>query len=67
MVDRLRDRATLMVNPTIGRSVNAKQSQLDSLLARHIKAPFVQMREPEIKLPVVEPQNRRAGPDHRGL
>jgi len=60
MVERLRDRATLMVNPTIGRSVNAKQSQLDSLLARHIKAPFVQIREPEIKLPVVEPQG--AGP-----
>ena len=54
MVDRLRTRATMMVNPTIGRTVNAKQSQLDALLARHIKAPFIEVREPEIKLPVLE-------------
>ena len=54
MVDRLRTRATLMVNPTIGRSVNAKQTKLDTLLANQIKAPFIEVREPEIELPVVE-------------
>lgn len=54
MVDILRRRATLMVNPVIGRSVNAKQSQLDRLLARQIKAPFIEVREPEIALPDVE-------------
>ena len=51
MVDILRRRATLMVNPVIGRSVNAKQSQLDRLLERQISAPFIEVREPEIHLP----------------
>ena len=55
MVERLRKRATLMVNPTIGQSVNAKQTQLDRLLARQIKAPFIEVREPQITLPEVEP------------
>ena len=54
MVDILRKRATLMVNPVIGKSVNAKQSQLDRLRARQIKAPFIEIREPEIVLPEVE-------------
>lgn len=54
MVDILRKRATLMVNPVIGKSVNAKQSQLDRLQARQIKAPFIEVREPKIALPVVE-------------
>lgn len=54
MVDTLRTRATIMVNPVIGRSVNAKQSHLDRLRARQIKAPFIEIREPEIVLPVVE-------------
>jgi len=54
MVDILRRRATLMVNPVIGSAVNAKQSQLDRLVARQIKAPFIEVREPEIVLPEVE-------------
>lgn len=54
LVDILRKRATLMVNPVIGRSVNAKQSQLDRLLERQIKAPFIEIRQPEIVLPAVE-------------
>ncbi len=51
MVEILRKRATLMVNPTIGQAVNAKQSQLERLLARQIKAPFIEVREPQITLP----------------
>lgn len=58
MVDILRKRATDMVNPVIGKSVNAKQSQLDRLRARQIKAPFIEVREPEIMLPAVEPAER---------
>lgn len=54
MVDILRRRATLMVNPVIGSAVNAKQSQLDRLIARQIKPPFIEVREPEIVLPEVE-------------
>ncbi|WP_419023517.1 ATP-binding cassette domain-containing protein [Emergencia sp.] len=56
LVDILRHRATVMVNPVIGRSVNAKQSQLDRLRARQIKEPFIEVREPEIVLPLVEPE-----------
>ena len=54
MVEILRKRASDMVNPEIGKAVNAKQSQLDRLLARQIKAPFIEVREPEIVLPDVE-------------
>ncbi len=53
MVDILRRRATLMVNPVIGSAVNAKQSQLDRLIARQIKPPFIEVKEPEIVLPEV--------------
>ena len=53
LVDILRKRATEKVNPVICRSVNAKQSQLDRLVARQIKAPFIETREPEIVLPKV--------------
>lgn len=55
MVDILRKRATMMVNPVIGRSVNAKQSQLDRLRSRHIDAPVFEIREPEIAFPEVTP------------
>lgn len=54
MVEILRKRASDMVNPEIGKAVNAKQSQLDRLLARQIKAPFIEVREPEIVLPDME-------------
>lgn len=54
MVDILRRRATLMVNPVIGAAVNAKQSQLDRLLERQIKAPFIEVREPQIVLPEIK-------------
>lgn len=57
MVDILRKRATEKVNPVIGRAVNAKQTQLDRLIARQIKAPFIEIREPEITLPQVETED----------
>lgn len=53
MVDRLRAKATRFDNASFGRTVHAKQTQLDRLEARMIKAPFVEARLPEIKLPVV--------------
>jgi len=53
LVAVLRKRASDMVNPVIGSAVNAKQSQLDRLIARQIKAPFIEVREPEIVLPEV--------------
>lgn len=57
MVNILRKRATLLVNPTIGRAVNAKQTQLNRLRARQIKAPFIEVREPEIAFHVVDIEN----------
>lgn len=57
MVEILRKRATLMVNPTIGQAVNAKQSQLERLLARQIKSPFVEVPEPQIVFPKVAALN----------
>ncbi|MZQ74711.1 MAG: ATP-binding cassette domain-containing protein [Peptoclostridium sp.] len=54
MVDSLRTRATLVANPVIGSAVNAKQTQLDRLLARQIKAPFIELREPKIELQSIE-------------
>jgi ATP-binding cassette subfamily F protein 3 len=54
MVGILRKRATILVNPVIGSAVNAKQTQLDRLRARQIKAPFIELREPKIELPAVE-------------
>ena len=61
LVDILRKRATEKVNPVIGRSVNAKQSQLDRLVARQIKAPFIEIREPEIVLPKVNVEEAVGG------
>lgn len=61
LVDILRKRATEKVNPVIGRSVNAKQSQLDRLVARQIKAPFIEIREPEIVLPKVNEEEAAGG------
>ena len=54
MVAKFRKRASDMVNPEVGKMVNAKQSQLDRLIARQIKAPFIEVREPQIVLPVIE-------------
>ena len=53
LVEILRKRASKMVNPVIGRSVNAKQSQLDRLLSRQIKSPFIDIPEPDIRLPEI--------------
>lgn len=59
MVAALRTRATEFTNATLGRAVHAKQTQLDRLKARQIKAPFVELREPKIVLPYVEADPER--------
>ncbi len=55
LVERLRDEATEVDSATRGRSLHAKVSQLARLEARRIKAPFVEIREPEVHLPDIEP------------
>ena len=54
MVDRMRNTATMLSIASLGRAVHAKQTYLDRLRARAIKAPFVEMRIPNITLPQVE-------------
>ena len=54
MVDRMRNTATMLSVASLGRAVHAKQTYLDRLRARAIKAPFVEMRIPNITLPQVE-------------
>lgn len=54
MVDRMRTAATNASIAALGRAVHAKQTHLDRLRARRIKAPFVEVRQPAITLPEVE-------------
>ena len=54
MVERLRDIAEEKIDPQRGRVLRSKVSYLNRLLSRQIKAPFVEIRQPEIRLPDVE-------------
>ena len=54
LVERLRDDATEVIDPQIGRTLKGKVSYLNRLLSRQIKAPFVEIRQPDIRLPEVE-------------
>lgn len=54
MVADMRVRATAVSNASLGRALNAKQTQLDRLRTRQIKAPFIEIREPKMTLPQVE-------------
>ena len=55
MVERLRDEATEVAEAQKGRTLKQKVSYLGRLLARQIKAPFVEIRQPKITLPEMEP------------
>lgn len=54
MVERLRTDATMIDNAAKGRTLKAKATQLARLEARRIKEPFVNIRQPKIKLPELE-------------
>ena len=54
LVERLRDDATEVIDPQIGRTLKGKVSYLNRLMSRRIKAPFVEIRQPDIRLPEVE-------------
>lgn len=51
LVERLRDEATEVIDPRRGRALKGKVSYLKHLQARQIKAPFVDIRRPKIRLP----------------
>ena len=54
LVDDLRELATEVSESQHGRTLKGKVSYLNRLLSRQIKAPFVEIRQPEIQLPEVE-------------
>ena len=54
LVEDLRELATEVSESQHGRTLKGKVSYLNRLLSRQIKAPFVQIRQPEIHLPEVE-------------
>lgn len=55
LVERLRDDATEVIDPQRGRTLKGKVSYLERLEKRRIKAPFVEVQEPEITFPVADP------------
>uniref|UniRef100_UPI000A7BCABF ATP-binding cassette domain-containing protein n=1 Tax=Clostridium sp. NkU-1 TaxID=1095009 RepID=UPI000A7BCABF len=48
ILQKSRVRATEMDNPSLGRAVHARQTLVDRLKARKTKAPFVDIKQPEI-------------------
>ncbi len=54
LVEDLRELATEVAEAHHGRTLKGKVSYLNRLLSRQIKAPFVEIRQPEIRLPVVD-------------
>ena len=54
LVEDLRDIASEISESQHGRTLKSKVSYLNRLLSRQIKAPFVEIRQPEIRLPAVE-------------
>ena len=54
LVEDLRDIASEVSESHYGRKLKSKVSYLNRLLSRQIKAPFVEIRQPQIRLPEVE-------------
>ena len=55
LVERLREDASEVIDPRLGRTLKGKVSHLSRLMSRQIKAPFVEIRQPDIRLPDVAP------------
>ena len=55
LVERLRDAASEVAEAQRGRTLKGKVSYLGRLLDRQIKAPFVELRRPDIRLPLPAP------------
>ena len=56
LIEQLRDDASENIDPRLGRTLKSKVSYLKHLEGWKIKAPFVQIRQPNIRLPQVEEQ-----------
>ena len=57
IVDKLRLNATRVTSASRGKALHARVSYLERLEARRIKAPFVNLRQPQIQLPVLEEED----------
>ena len=53
IVEKLRANATVVTSASRGKALHARVSYLERLEARRIKAPFVNLRQPKIQLPLV--------------
>lgn len=60
VVERMRIEATRMAVASKGRALHAKVSYLERLEARKIKEPFIDLRQPEIVLPVIKKEEEAA-------
>ena len=54
MVERMRDKASEVSEAQYGRALKGKVSYLEHLIKQRIKIPFLEIREPEIRLPQIE-------------
>lgn len=54
IVEKLRANATRVTSASRGKALHARVSYLERLEARRIKAPFVNLRQPKIELPILE-------------
>ena len=54
LIEQLRDDASENIDPRLGRTLKSKVSYLKHLEGWRIKAPFVEIRQPNIRLPEVE-------------
>ena len=54
LIEQLRKDASEIVDPSLGRTLKSKVSYLKHLEGWKIKAPFVDIRQPEIRLPEVK-------------
>ena len=54
LIEKIREDATEIIDPRLGRTLKSKVSYLKHLEGWKIKAPFVEIRQPDIQLPQVE-------------
>lgn len=65
IVDKLRLNATRVTSASRGKALHARVSYLERLEARRIKAPFVDVRKPKIRLPLLSADAELAFPDEQ--
>ena len=54
LIEKLREDTSEIIDPSLGRTLKSKVSYLRHLQGWQIKAPFVEIRQPDIRLPQVE-------------